>query len=57
MERNRRPGKGDGFKDLLGGEPSKPTKNTPKKQRAETAKAFREVRIAGRFVCLEVAHG
>jgi len=55
MERNRRPGKGDGFKELLGSEPLKPTKNTPKKQRAETAKAFREVRIAGRFVCLEAA--
>jgi len=55
MERNRRPGKGDGFKGLLGSEPSKPTENTLKKQRAETAKAFREVRIRGRFICLEVA--
>jgi len=55
MERNRRPSKGDGFKGLLGGEPSKPTENTLKKQRAETAQTFREVRIGGRFVCLEVA--
>jgi hypothetical protein len=55
MERNRRPGMGDGFKGLLGGEPLESTKNTPKKQRAETATAFREVRIAGRFVCIEVA--
>ena len=54
MERNRRPGMGDGFKGLLGSEPSKPTENTPKKQREKTATAFREVRIAGRFVCLEV---
>ena len=55
MERNRRPGKGDGFRELLGGEPLKPTQSTLKKQRAETAQTFREVRIAGRFVCLEVA--
>jgi hypothetical protein len=55
MERNRRPGMGDGFNGLLGSEPSKPTKNTLKKQRAETAQTFREVRIAGRFICLEVA--
>ena len=55
MERNRRPGKGDGFKELLGSEPLKPTKSTLKKQRAETATAFWEVRIAGRFICLEVA--
>ena len=55
MERNRRPGKGDGFKELLGSEPSKPTENTHKKQRAETAQTFREVRIAGRFICLVVA--
>jgi len=55
MERNRRPGMGDGFKELLGSQPSKLNKNTPKKQRAETAQTFREVRIAGRFVCLEVA--
>jgi hypothetical protein len=55
MERNRRPGKGDGFKELLGSEPLKPTQSTLKKQRAETAQTFREVRIAGRFVCIEVA--
>ena len=55
MERNRRPGKGDGFKELPGSKPSKPTENTLKKQRAETAQTFREVRISGRFICLEVA--
>lgn len=55
MERNRRPGKGDGFKGMLGSEPLKPTQSTLKKQRAETATAFREVRIAGRFICLEAA--
>ena len=55
MERNRRPGKGDGFREMLGSEPSKSNKNTPKKQRAETAQTFREVRIAGRFICLEAA--
>lgn len=54
MERNRRPGMGDGFKGLLGSEPSKPTENTLEKQRETTATTFREVRIAGRFVCLEV---
>jgi hypothetical protein len=55
MERNRRPGKGDGFEGLLGGEPLKPTENTLKKQRETTAQTFREVRIGGQFVCLEVA--
>ena len=55
MERNRRPGMGDGFKGLLGSELAKPNENTLKKQRETTATAFREVRIAGRFICLEVA--
>jgi hypothetical protein len=55
MERNRRPGEGDGLDGLLGGKRSEPTENTLKKQRKTSATAFREVRIAGRFVCLEVA--
>ncbi len=56
-QRSRRPGTGDGSNVLLGGERSEPNENTLKKQRVTTSTAFLEVRIAGRFVCLEAVRG